>query len=311
MKLKGAAKKMNVRTPLVFAAVLGAALIALRVYQSLRLIDPATGFFTDRANLTVPLFYALSVGGAVLIPLLFYVCTLSRAEYIAAETRPLHALAAVFAAVLTGFDGVKQVFTPADTSAAGNSVTAAAASRLPIAAAVTGVLAAAALLVIAASFFTGKDLMKKVRVLLLFPALWALCKTVSHFAVSANYLRNSALLIAVFADVFMMLFFFEYAKKLAGYGGDGNSPACLACACLTAILQFSAAATGLCGLAGRGEFLYAPFEAYRLAAALFALTAVAVLLTNRVPDYVPSGERIDTYPLPAEDAPENGTGDES
>ena len=136
---------------------------------------------------------------------------------------------------------------------------------------------------------------------MVFPALWALAKTLTYFSYYTSYIKVSALLIAIFADVFLTIFLFEYGKKVTGLGGDGNSPSYLASALVCAALQLSAAATGIAGLIKQTEFLYTPFAYYRLAAALFCITAVALFLKNDVPDYVPKAA-IETHPLEADAA---------
>ncbi|MBQ6023177.1 MAG: hypothetical protein IJL25_09625 [Clostridia bacterium] len=308
MKLKGAAKNMSPKIPVILAAVLGGALVLLRAYQTLSLIDPETGFFRANAGITVPLFYILAVGLALLTPAACYLCPLSKAEYIAAAKRPLHAVACLLFAVAVLGDSISLFTSGAVNDVSQSSVRHILSQnngRLVNATAVLGVIAAITLALCAVSFFAGKELIKKAKVLYLAPALWALCKTMSYFTINASYLNNTSLLVCIFADVFLMVFFFEYARKVTGIAGDGNSAVYLGTALVCAFLQLSAGVTGLLGvLPGREEILHAPFAFYRPAAALFCLTAVALLLKNTVPDYVPAGETVETHPLePAPEAP--------
>ena len=308
MKLKGAAKNMSPKTPVLLGVVLGVALVILRAYQTVSLIDPETGFFKTSAGFTVPLFYILAIGFALLVPAVCYLCPLSKAEYIAAEKRPLHAISCLlFAAAVIG-NSISLFTSGAANDISQNSVKHILSQnngRLVNATAVLGIIAAIALVLCAVSFFTGKELIKKTKILYLAPALWALCKTMSYFTINASYLNNTSLLVCIFADVFLMIFFFEYARKVTGIAGDGNSAAYLGTALVCAFLQLSAGVTGLLGaLSLRGPVLHAPFAFYRLAAALFCLTAVALLLKNKVPDYVPASETVETHPLePVPEAP--------
>ena len=305
MKLKGAAKNMSPKIPVILGVVLGAALVILRAYQTVSLIDPETGFFRNNAGVTVPLFYILAVGFALLVPAVCYLCPLSKAEYIAAAKRPLHAVSCVLFAAAIVWDCFYLLKNGADNDISKSSVRHILSQnngRLVNATIVLGAIAAISLILCAVSFFAGKELIKKAKVLYLVPALWALCKTMSYFTINASYLNNTALLVCIFADVFLMIFFFEYARKITGIAGDGNSAAYLGTALVCAFLQLSAGVTGILGeLSLRGPVLHAPFAFYRLGAALFCLTAVALLLKNNVPDYVPAGETVETHPL--EDAP--------
>ena len=285
--MKGSAKKLTPKAVVLIAAALGLLLIALRVYQSFTLIDPATGFFTDHKNFTVLPSYILAVGIAALIPLLSYLTPLSRAEYIAAAKRPVHALGCLAMAAGVGAETVS-LFSSGERT------------RLSIVTMAIGAVAFVALLVCFAAFLTGKELIKKARILFVFPAAWGLCKTISYFSFYTSYIKTSALLLAIFADVFLMVFLFEYGKKITGLGGDGNSPAYLSTALVCAVLQCAASVTGIAGVVLKTEFLYTPFAYYRIAAALFCVTAVGVFLKNNVPDYEPKKE-IETHPLSAED----------
>ena len=225
MKLKGAAKNMSPKTPVILGSVLGGALVLLRVYQTLSLIDPDTGFFRANAGVTVPLFYILAVGLALLTPAACYLCPLSKAEYIAAEKRPLHAVACLLFAVAVLGDSISLFTSGAVNDVSQSSVRHILSQnngRLVNATAVLGVIAAVALALCSVSFFAGKELTKKAKVLYLAPALWALCKTMSYFTINASYLNNTSLLVCIFADVFLMVFFFEYARKVTGIAGDGN-----------------------------------------------------------------------------------------
>lgn len=286
MKLKGSVKKLTPGAVIAAAAVSGALLIALRVYQSLTLIDPATGFFTDHTNATVLLSYILAVGIAAGIPLLSYLAPLSKAEYIAAAKRPVHALGCIALAAGVGAETV-------------SGFTSGERTRLVIASTVIGAVAFIALLLCFWAFLSGKEITKKARLLYVFPAAWGLCKTVSYFTIYTSYLKTSALLLAIFGDMFLMVFLFEYAKKITGLGGDGNSPAYLSTALVCAVLQCAAAVTGVVGIVKGVEFIYTPFAYYRVAAALFCITAVGVFLKNNVPDYEPEKE-IEVHPLAAE-----------
>ena len=287
MKLKGSVKILSAKTVIAAAAAAGLALLGLRIYRALTMIDPATGFFTDHGKPTVHVFYVLAVAVAVLLPLLAFLTPLSKAEYIAAAKRPVHAVGCI----ALGAGICKEI---ADIFATGER------TRLVIATVVLGAVAAAALLLCGVAFLLGREIFKKARGLYLFPAAWAICRTVSYFTIYASYIKNSALLLSIFADVFLMMFLYEYGRKVTGLGGDGNSPAFLGTALVCSVFQLCTAATGAIGIIKETEFLYVPFAFYRVAAVLFCLSAVGVFLKNNVPDYVPKQE-IETHPLEAED----------
>ncbi len=302
MKIKGSVKKMPVLVPVLTAAVPGAALIALRAVQCLKMTDPATGFFYDRTNGTVLLFFILMGAVALLTPIMAYLCPLSRAEGFAAEKRPLHAACCLLTAVAIVWDLLNLSESGSAAVSAANKVFSAANNRLPLATAVAGVLACVSLVVCAAAFFLGRDYAKKLRILHIFPVFWALCKTVSYLPINVSYLNNASLLTAIFADMFFMVFLFEYARKVSGLSGDGNSPAFLSTALIAAVFQLAATVAGCMELLpGREPIIYVPFAPYRIAAALLCVSAVFVLLRDTAPDYVPAAPQEEDAPAPADD----------
>ena len=183
MKIKGSAKKLTAKAVIIAAAVLGGLLLALRCWQSFALIDPATGFFTDHKNITVMPSYILAVGIALIVPLLAYLTPLSKAEYIAPAKRPLHALGCLALGAAIALDAVKPLFGEEKT-------------RLTFVTALLGAAAAVALINCNTAFLTGGDSVRKVKILMVFPALWALAKTLTYFSYYTSYIKTSALLIA-------------------------------------------------------------------------------------------------------------------
>ena len=72
MKLKASAEKI---TPSLILGVSGAAFVVfliLRFYQLIKITDSETGFFTDKSDISVILFYVLSIGAVFGVLILSY-----------------------------------------------------------------------------------------------------------------------------------------------------------------------------------------------------------------------------------------------
>jgi len=280
MKLKGSSKNLSAAKIIALFTVFGIAFLALRIYQTGGLIDPATGFYTDKNDITVKLFVVLSAVLALVTPLLLYLSPLSKAEYIEPKRHVLHGVICVLLGLSAGYSAYS-LFSSGEER-----------TKTVLAVIVMGALACAVLIIDGIGFIAGGKLVNKLKIVNLFPVLWALTLTVSNFSITTSYLNNTVLLIKIFADAFLMLFLFQYAKKFSGIYGDGNSPIFIYSALMCALLELSAFVQGVMLKSGTTEF-------YRAAAALFCVSALVIMLKNRVPDYVPreDGDAIETVPF--------------
>lgn len=210
MKMKGSSR-LTVKTAGVTGAVLFALLFVLRLYQTMRLTDPATGFFTDRSNFTVPVFYVLAIGSVLVTVLLTFLAKKETVTLTENKRDIPHAVTSLlFAASLVlafknGF-GV----SPYTEEGRVNYV----AKLIPAFA----LLTAAVLLVNFISFISGKMIVGKIKILSLIPALWGFFVTINYFTVTASYIRVTQLMLTIFADAFLMLFLLEYARYVSGIG---------------------------------------------------------------------------------------------
>ena len=316
MKIKGCAKKLNAKTLILCFGIAGIAFAAFHAWVVFARLEADTGFFTGGSALPV-IYYGCLAAIVLLCALLFYLCPLSKAEYIEARRDIPHALASLLLAVGVAYSAwqtMQNTAVSADTGLTGNDtakvgLSGLASSRLQTLIVVLGFLSCAALLLNAVSFITGGDLLRKLRVLQLFPTLWALFRGLSYFTITVSYIRVPTLLVSIFADVLLMIFLFEYARKVSGVAGDGNSPIYLSTALIASLLQLCAGVASLAGFVpGRTAIVYADFAPYRFAAVVFGVTAVLLMLGNRVPDYVPGGEtaNADSPAVPpAVDLPES------
>lgn len=298
MKIKGSVKKLDAGKLFLVFGILGAVFCALRLYQTLAIIDPSTGFFTDKANFTVGLFYGFALCLALAAPLLFYLAPLPGAERIRMKKDLIHGGASILfslSLLFSAADAFSQIrLKSAEPDSFSGLPSGLGGAKLPIAVFVTAILAMIVLLLEGVCFLTGRDGFRKLKICHLFPSLWALFSTINYFTITVSYLNNTSLLIAIFGSVFLMIFLYEYARKLTGISGDLNSPSFFATGVLAAVFLLATTVCTIPGLLSPArELLYCDFALYRLTAGLFVISAMRIVYGNSVPADAPSAENAE------------------
>ena len=221
MKLKGSLTKFGVGKLALVTGILFVVMLALRFYQLTSLTDPATGFFTDHTNFTVILFYILAIGSVIGVCVLSY---LSKGAGDAASPGgrniPLGVTSILFAAplVMEGVNGLRQIMEAKDAYYSFKEAISAMGGYIYLVAPVFALLSAVAMVLNGVSFLTGNGLIGKLKILILTPSLWAFFLTISYFKITMSYLKVSQLMLTIFADAFLMIFLFEYARFVSGVG---------------------------------------------------------------------------------------------
>lgn len=286
MKLKGSLEKFDVKKLSIVTLVLLVLMLALRFWQLTVLTDPATGFFTDHSNITVPLFYVLAIGSVLAIVVLAYLAS-GTGTGVTEHKRDivLGAASVLFAVPLAmeGIAGIRELLTYVKSFYNFKDAVSALGGYIYIVAPIFALLAAAAMLLNGASFFTGKPLIRRLKLLLLCPALWAFFLTISYFKITVSYVKVSQLMLTIFADAFLMIFLFEYARFLSGIGikesihsfyGTGFAAAFLLLATELPNLVFTL-------FAKEKMVVHCDLGPYNLLGALFVIAALVYAMRNR------------------------------
>lgn len=299
MKIKGSLKNLSAKKIIALFCCGGVLFLGLRAYQTLKLIDPESGFFTDKNNITVMLFFALTAVLTLITPVLLYLAPLSTAPIIEPKKNIIHGLASLALGLCAGYNAYELIKAPDE------------GSKTVLALMCASALSCIVLIADAAGFFSNGSLIQKLKIPNLVPVLWALFLTVSNFSVTVSYLNNTVLLINIFADAFLMLFLFQYAKKFSGINGEGNSPVFIYSALMCALLELSAFVSSvIMALSKSSAASFFAVSPYRLFTALFCITALIAMLKNKAPDFVPVSEDDEVIktapfePMPEEDLKE-------
>ncbi|MBQ6067144.1 MAG: hypothetical protein IJK89_10010 [Clostridia bacterium] len=282
-------KSINIKTLALITGVLFVLMLALRFYQLTALTDPATGFFTDHANVTVILFYVLAVGSAVGIVLLAYLASgMGVGKTEDARSLPLGITSALFAAPLAmeSVSGFRALFANLSSYYGFKDAVSAMGGYISVVAPAFALLASVAMLLNGVSFLTGKPIIRKLKLLLLCPTLWAFFKTIAYFKITASYVKVSQLMMTIFADAFLMLFLFEYARFISGIGIKDSVHAFYGTGFVAAFLLLATELPNLYFTLFAREKLIVncDFGLYNLLAALFVLAALLYAAKHAVPE---------------------------
>ncbi|MBQ2759360.1 MAG: hypothetical protein IJE93_06290 [Clostridia bacterium] len=297
MKLKASAEKI---TPSLILGVSGAAFVVfliLRFYQLIKITDSETGFFTDKSDISVILFYVLSIGAVFGVLILSYLSKGIKSVKQGSKC----AVCAVTALALAGSLVWSAAESISDITASFSEYFGTFASfikekgAIGVASPVFAILAAVVLLINAVCYFTGSSLISKMKLLLLIPVLWSFTQTIGFFSITASYLKVGQLLITIFGNVFFMLFLFEYARQISGIGAESSSFLFFATAIISAFLLLGAALPNLIFsvfLDGKYVVETAPDYAYSVFAGLFAISSILPVIKQK--NIVPVSEFSDT-----------------
>lgn len=284
MEKKNSSGISGKKAGLVSAALL-TALFILRMYQSFSLIDPATGFFTDRGNITVIPFYILAIGSVFAVLILFWFTGKTEGfDFEDKKDIPLAAASLIFTAFMF-YAAIKRLlpFFSQITyyGSLKNSIKVEGGTTVFLGG-IFALLAAFALLCVFLSFVSGKIFARKLKILMLAPVIWAFFDAIGYFRITSSYLKTTHLMLTIFAKVFLMLFLFQFAKFISGINVDSSVWSFYALGMISTALILTTEIPNLIFSVAMPERLIVncPLVPENLAAAVFAVTAMIFFSKN-------------------------------
>ncbi|MDR2646664.1 MAG: hypothetical protein LBB67_00845 [Oscillospiraceae bacterium] len=283
---------------IIFTAVLTAALLPLRIFQTMTLVEGKTGFWINAEDRSVYMLYAL-LALLIVTPLLLGLVrkkhTMPDFGFRPRVAEGLFAASVAVALVLnavSAFRSAAGIFTDFGAGIyvagleyqTGASVLQYFTRSGAIAALLEGVFGAvSALFFVSLAFcdWLPKEKKQLNRLLLLAPLAWTICRILRRFARMISYLRVSDLFLDLLMLSCLLLFFLTFAQVFAGISdkhkagllfGAGIPAAVLGMVCF--VPRFIVQATG----GGASLSQDAPVEWCDAALALF----IAVFLTGRI-----------------------------
>ncbi len=277
----------KIKNPINFMlAVFGAALVAVipvRCYQFIKILEPGTGFY-NTVNWSVWFSYIL----LALTGLLFIAVSISKKKTIAYDNQPVKSIALALAAfmfaltlLIDAVDQFKIFFTIVNNDASDIYNESVGLFKSGAAARIFEAISAAICTVFFAIFgyghISGKSCAVDNKLMALFPVVWCVCRLMHRFMQTINYLNVSDLLYELFMCVLLMLFFMAFAQlnsnvnanniawKLTGYGLPA-AVLCLLCFLPRFIMVITSRSSAL--------YHMSPVEWCDLGSAVFIITLI-------------------------------------
>ena len=296
MKLKASAEKI---TPSLILGASGAAFVLffiLRIYQLIKITDSETGFFTNKSDITVVLFYVLSIGFVFGALLFSFLSKSIKPVKCTQKNIPCAVAALAFAGSLvwSAIEGISELSAAFDGYFGSFASFIKDKGIISAVSPVLAILSALVFIVNAFCLFTGSSLISKMKLSLLIPVLWSFTQTIGFFSITASYLKVGQLLITIFGNVFFMLFLFEYARQTAGISAEPSAFLFFATAIISAFLLLGAAVPNVIFslfLDGKYVVKASPDYAYSVFAGLFAICSVLPVIKQK--NIVPVAEFSD------------------
>lgn len=280
MKIKNSVQSISADISVVLMCIGILVACPMRIFQMLKNVDPATGFYINYDSVMIIILYAVLALVAVLILVLSYLSGRIPAS-IAPKGRqvPLAITSLVFALTLF-YDSVSKYFVGTQETATIIQNTG-STSMIHHFRSLAAVLAGLYLIVLFISYISGNELYKKVKILSLMPLFWTLARILERITVVISIVRVSELLFEICALVFLMLFFMSFARVVSDVNSKGTMWSVIACGSVAAMFIMTFAVPRLMlTLTGNQESLVAgfPLNWADLGAVLFVLTFVVTSL---------------------------------
>lgn len=206
----------------------------LRIFQMLKNIDPATGFYLDYNNIMIMILYAVLMLTSVLILVLSFLSSRIPAAVAPKGRRiPAAAAAFIFAATLF-YDAISTYFVKSETTATivQNAQSLSTLHHFHSAAAF---LSSIYFIIVFISYISGNEYFKKMKIFSLAPLIWTIARVLERITVIISIVRVSELLLELCAFVFLMLFFMSFARVASDVNCKGSMWSVIACGAVSVL----------------------------------------------------------------------------
>lgn len=266
-QLRGSSRRVTAVWPMLIFAVAVLAGIPLRLYQTICLIEPETGFFTDKTNFSVPALYAVLGVAAALIVALSYICRGLPQDAPRSRSKTLGGLAAVLSVAFLADAGIQVYHTVQVFMDEAGMLGSAGMGRYLIMQLLTlglqsllAVLCCAYFALLGLSAFGKGPAYSRFKILAAVPVFWAVARTVNRFIRMINFKNVSDLLLELLMLAVLMLFFLAFARVNSRVEAKDNIWRLFAYGLTAAMLQFVISVPRLalivCGMGDRIVDLY-------------------------------------------------------
>lgn len=294
MKLKGSVKAIFPDAALIVFCLGILAACPIRVYQILKLIEPSTGFYSDTSNWSVITLYTiLFVCTAVILVFSYLSKNIPAARLPEGRRIPLAVSGLILSAtfVTNIFDQVskiKELAAEAGVSASQNllQMIKSAGATLQAVEIVFAALSCVYMLVFSVSYIISKKIYNKLKLLALSPLVWAITRVFFRVTKKISFIQVSDLILELCALIFIMIFFFTFARVASDINCEGSMWSVYACGISASLFIFTYSIPRLMlFVTGNSSLINpeAPFELCDIGIAIFAVTLIVSTLRSGYP----------------------------
>lgn len=229
LKIKATSKELKPREFYIVYAVATVIATALRLYHSVKLIDPETGFYSS-TNFTVAVFYGLLIAAGFFLVLGSFLSA-NNGQLDAKETFSknksvgIAAIILSFAFIIETFQGLVNSLYSLQSSTIYTDMSYYTQlmknGYIPhILISVFALLSAIYFLVFAKSCLGKKCKIGSKKIFALMPVIWSLVKLISFFVKQISFVKVSSLLLEIAAMIFTAIFLYSLAQCISGVYAD-------------------------------------------------------------------------------------------
>lgn len=284
-------------TPLlVILAVFVFVAVPVRTFQLIKMIDPATGFWSEKGPLVYLLYIVIALFILIALVMTAFAGLMAKPTFKNEKNIPLGIFASLLAASLvyesalniSDFVTLMSSFVTATSSNLYTYLTSTGALPL-ILEGICGVLAIVYFIYVAIGCFKGSSIFESKRILALSPVLWAMFRLIYHFIDPIDYKNVSQLFLELIMLCFVMIFFLSFARIASGINEEKSMWILwFTGACATLLSYTCALAPFILTITGKGSLIpdAYPLHFCDLGIALFITSFLFTVtpLTNEVED---------------------------
>lgn len=235
MKIKNSVQSISPDISMILMCVGILIACPIRIFQMLKNMDPATGFYNDYSSIMITVLYALLAGVSLLIIVLSFLSAKIPASVAPKGKRiPLGITSLVFAATLF-YDAIEN-YLPSEQSTATIVQDAQSLTTIHHAHAIFAFLSCCYFIVFCISYISGNSFHKKLKLLSLAPLVWSIMRVLERITVIISITRVSELLLELCAFVFLMLFFLTFARVNSEVNCKGTMWSVIACGAVSSLI---------------------------------------------------------------------------
>lgn len=223
MKLKGSARRIDLKSMFIFTIVSAVTLTAIRTYQMFTIVERGSGFWTGD-NFTISLLYALLflvIGASVFFGFL----SAKIPQGFSTKEDPIIGAGALIFAVSILIDGATQLwnfvsistnwqdYAPTDMDKL-SFLLKSSSFALPMQS-VFAILSALYFLLFGLYYLNGSRSLDDFKLLAVMPVFWVLMQLIYRFARTTNFMNVSELFFELFLLAAMILFFLNFSRAIS------------------------------------------------------------------------------------------------